>query len=99
VRYRIERDPDFDDGRLEKRKTWVESFYTDEEPTEHERMLVLFSEEIRPRRAWWLIAQSSNRFPGEWTEESDLMIDDSGCVEWDIAAKLRPQWHYAICWA
>ena len=74
------------------------SFYVQEEPTLRERMLVQFDDENRPRRAWWLIAEGTNRIPGEWTKEKDLTIDDMGCVEWDISSKLRSPYHYAICW-
>jgi hypothetical protein len=95
IRYIIERsnlDDDFVEG-----KTWVLSLYTVETPTLHERMLLRFDADARPRRLWWQQTGSSSRIPDNWTDEHNLEIDDQGCVEWELA-DMQPNMHYVISW-
>jgi hypothetical protein len=95
IRYVIERRDPADEHQ--ESKTWVLSFYTDEDPTLHERMLVHFDTNTPPSRAWWLIAQSPSKIPGKWSEDHNLDIDSQGCVEWEPPGMKR-NLYYVICW-
>ena len=95
IRYIIERRDPADEH--EESKTWVLSFYTEEDLTLRERMLIRFDTDAPPSQAWWHITQSANRIPSEWSADHTLEIDNHGCVEWE-PPQLKPNLHYVICW-
>jgi hypothetical protein len=71
---------------------------SEQAPRLQERILVRFDESFgRPKRAWWLVTTRSRQIPGMWTEECDLVIDDQGCVEWEVV-DMEPNLYDAVCW-